>query len=412
MIKKIPVDELKPGMCVATLDSSVWRHAPFLYTRPGYVRDVEEVERIRSQGYLEVFIDTSRGLAEEEPEASEEERLEQALSGQIRRERSAPGLKVPMPEELPRAHRRYQAALTCARRIAEAVLTRRPLDLAAAEDAVEEIIDSVARNPGALLCLSKLHRYDSYTYTHSANVCSLAVLFGTYLGLDRDRLLELGLAGLFHDVGMVVVPREVVAKHGPLTREELDLVKTHPTHGRRLLAVQARLPQPVLRGIAEHHEQYNGKGYPLGLMADQISHFGRVLALCNTFDALTSERSYMKSLAPSKALALMYTMRGQNFSTAETELFIKCLGIYPSGSLVRLNTGDYGVVYETSPSRPLLPAVNVILDKRMRPRPPRVVDLAAHAGTGKPELKIEECLNPLNYLIDLRRYLGADIPLN
>ncbi|MES9996321.1 HD domain-containing phosphohydrolase [Desulfovibrio aminophilus] len=413
MIRKISVADLRPGMCVAEMDATVWRHMPFLYTRPGYVQ-AEDVERIRTEGYLETFIDTSKDLGAEEETLSEEERLDLLVGGGEPKERSQSVMRVPMPDELPRAHRKYRAVLASARRISERLLARMPLRAVEAEDAVEEVIDSVARNPSALLCLSKLHKYDRYTYTHGANVCALAVIFGSFLGLARDRLLDLGLAGLLHDAGMIVVPSEVLTRRGPLTRDEMDLIRTHPAHGRRILAESGAFSQVVLRAVAEHHEQYNGLGYPQGLRADQISLHGRVLGLCDMFDALTSDRSHAKAAVPSKALSLIYGMRGQNFVPREAELFIKCLGIYPPGSLVRLSSGDLAVVYETNPNFPLLPAVNVILDRRLRPRPPRMVDLAAHArdDSGRPRLRIVECLNPLNYMFDLRRLLGVDLALN
>lgn len=410
MIKKIPVSELKAGMCVADLDSTVWRHAPYLYTSPGFVRQ-EDLERIRASGCLEVFIDTAKGLEAESGEISDEERLDRLLQDPGAREWNAAGLRVPMHEELPRAHRKYKAVLDCARRIAESLAARRPLVPAEAEDAVEEVIDSVVRNPGALLCLSKLHKYDRYALTHSANVCGLAVLFGMFLGLTRERLLDLGLAGLLHDAGMVLVPQEVYSRRGSLSRDEMELVRAHPAHGRRLLTEAGGFPQAVLRAVAEHHEQYNGLGYPQGLRGDQISQAGRMLALCDVFDAMTSDRSYMKAVAPSKALAIMYGMRGQNFVPGEADLFIKCLGIYPPGSLVRLNSGDLAVVYGSNPNKPLLPLVNVILDRRLRPREPRLLDLAAVPpdDQGRPRLKIIECLNPLNYMFDLRRLLGVEL---
>lgn len=411
VIKKIPVSELKAGMCVADMESTVWKHAPFLYTTPGFVRE-EDLPRIRTSGSLEVFIDTSKGL-EGEPagDLSEEERLGRLIQDPEQHRDWNATLRVPMHEELPRAHRRYKAVLECARRVTECLAARRPVAPAEAEDAVEEIVDSVARNPGALLCLSKLHRYDRYPLTHAANVCGLAVLFGLFVGLSRERVVELGLAGLLHDVGMVLMPQEVLSRRGPLSRDELELMRAHPTHGRRLLAQAGGFSPAVLRAVVEHHEQHNGLGYPQGLRGDQISQAGRMLAMCDVFDAMTSDRSYMKASAPSKALAIMYGMRGQNFVAAEADLFIKCLGIYPPGSLVRLNSGDMAVVYGSNPDKPLLPLVNVILDRRLRPREPRLLDLAALPpdDQGRPRIKIIECLNPLNYMFDLRRLLGVEL---
>ncbi len=405
MIRKISIDDLRPGMRVAALESTVWLHHPFLYSKPGLIEGQGDIDAIRAAGFLETFIDTEPAGATA-PQAEE-----QALSRSMEQgpdQWFGPGMRVPVSEELPRAQKRYAAAIRASRNIVGRAMARRPLDAAEISDAVEDVIDSVLRSPGAMVCLSRLKRYDAYTFTHSANVCALAAMFGLFLGMERDRLADLATAGLLHDVGKVLVPAEILTRRRSLTPAEMEQMRRHPRNGEAILKRQSDFSPAVVRAVVEHHEQYNGQGYPDRLKADGISLFGRILALCDTFDALTSDRAYRHSLAPSKAVSLIYGMRGQDFAPREAELFIKCVGIYPAGCLVRLSSGEFGVVYESAPNHPLLPTVNVILDRRMRPLTPRTVDLS----DGDAGLDIVECLNPLNYSIDFQSCLGTALPFN
>ncbi|MBL3580891.1 MAG: HD-GYP domain-containing protein, partial [Desulfovibrio alaskensis] len=252
----------------------------------------------------------------------------------------------------------------------------RPVDLKAAEPLVEDIIQSVSRNAGALIGFAKLRAYDLYTYTHSLNVSLLAVAFGKYLGLDTVALRQIGLAGLFHDLGKALIPDFILNCPGRLTPEEFSVMKRHPVLGRDVLPGGGRIPDMVLEGMLQHHEKFNGTGYPAGLKGDAISEAGRIIAVVDVYDALTSKRPYKNAMLPNKALSILYSMAGEEFYPGYVEHFIKCIGIYPVGQIVRLNTGQVGVVSATDPAVPLRPEVIVVRDPLGRPAPPRLIRLA------------------------------------
>ncbi|GAB7022081.1 HD-GYP domain-containing protein [Salidesulfovibrio brasiliensis] len=398
MIRKISVQDLKPGMEVVRMSSDMWTHLPYLYTKPGVIESEMQIHRIRQEGYLDVFVRYEIPGSTE----SEEERLERLI---LDRTSKAPAKNnAPFHEEFRNARKAYDEALHLTRRMVSDVKMGRQVDVEATGHAVEGIIETAARNPDALICLSKLSRYDSYTYAHSINVAAIAVVFGEYLELPKDELLMLGMAGMLHDLGKTAVPDRIINKKGRLTPREFEEVKKHPTYGRKILEKSGNIPQRIIQAVEEHHEKFNGSGYPSGLRKDDTGVFGRLLSLADVYDALTSDRSYKNAILPNKALAIMYGMRDQDFCSSEVQMFIKCLGIFPSGSLVRLDSGNLGVVLESNPQRPLLPKIKVILDEDLRPIPAQLVDLAA---TETPTVSIVECADPSQYRINLKPYLQS-----
>ncbi|WP_319470876.1 HD-GYP domain-containing protein [uncultured Pseudodesulfovibrio sp.] len=396
MIKKIAIEELQPGMEVVRLSSEVWEHLPFLYTEPGPITSDEQVDRIRSEGYLHAFIQT----ADAEPM---EKKLDRLLTERLRTPPTKP--RVPFDEEIRVAEVAYKNAIGQARRIIHDVKLGKKVDYEASVETVDNIVDSAVRNPDTLLCLSKLSNYDEYTYAHSINVSTIAVVFGEYLGMSRDELVQLGIAGMLHDLGKTAVPSRIINKRARLTTDEFDIIKRHPQYGHDILKRQEDIPAEILDAVRNHHEKYNGSGYPRQRTKDEIPPFARILSLADVYDALTSDRSYKEAILPNKALAIMYGMREQDFDPLEVQMFIKCLGIFPSGSLVKLNTGFYGLVYESNPSLPLMPKIKIILDEDLHPIPSELVDLAAEQALGKKNLEILECADPASYKLNIRTHL-------
>ncbi|MGE4552695.1 MAG: HD-GYP domain-containing protein, partial [Desulfovibrionaceae bacterium] len=280
-----------------------------------------------------------------------------------------------------------------------------PVDCDASRRAVGNVIASVSRNAAALICLANLRQHDDYTYTHCVDVAALAVVYGRYLGIAGEDLVDLGLAGLFHDLGKTRVDRAIIVKPGRLSEAEFAAMKRHPALGRSILEHHAEVPPAVLRAVAEHHERFNGQGYPAGLRHDQISLFGRILALADVFDALTSDRSYRGAMPADKALSLMFGMRDKHFASPDLQRFVKCLGIYPVGSLVRLSDGRLAVVCRHRPHRLLAPVVNVVTDDRGEDQDPVRLDLADPPGPGQAPLSIVEGLSPRDVGVNVARWL-------
>jgi putative nucleotidyltransferase with HDIG domain len=313
---------------------------------------------------------------------------------------------TPLDVELPVAQRLYSDAIGHVKNFVDDVRRGTDIDVRRAEPLVQSFIESVFRNESAAVTLFKLRGFDEYTYTHSINVSILAVLLGKHLGMDRRTLLRLGLAGMYHDVGKARIPEAVLNKPGKLSDAEFRTMRTHPLEGWRILADSPGVDPDILRAVAEHHERHDGSGYPRGLRGDAIGLFSRIIAIVDVYDALTSRRVYKEPMAPAKALSLMYQWRDRDFPPQAVENFIRCVGVYPPGSFVRLSGGEYGVVVGAAGHASTKPGVKLCLDARLRPQTPRLVDLEAQSGAPDAQ-EIVEVLDPAALKIDLERLLLA-----
>jgi HD-GYP domain-containing protein (c-di-GMP phosphodiesterase class II) len=361
-----------------------WLKHPFLYGQEGPVQSEAAIREIVKAGFVEAFIDPEKNASG----------AATAVVDTITA--AAPAPKVPLHQELATASKLYTDCLSIARDVLRDVKAGNEIDIAPAESMVDDVIASALRNADALIALSKLRQHDAYTFTHGVNVSVLAVAFGGAMGFMPVDLKELGLAGLFHDVGKTGIPDPILNKPGRLTPKEFDLIKMHPALGRRLLAGRG-LREAVLRGVAEHHEKFDGSGYPNGLAGEDVHPWGRILGVADIFDALTSRRAYKDAMLPTKALGVLYGMRGKAFPAGLIERFIKFLGPYPVGSFVRLTSGEYGFVRDSNPAQSLFPELLVVLDPNGHPvSPHRLVLTTGEAGNPS----IVEAVDPQTYGLD------------
>ncbi len=248
-------------------------------------------------------------------------------------------------------------------------------DSSVARGLVEDISDSVIRNPGALVSLARLKRADTYTYMHSVAVCALMVALARQLQLDEAQTLAAGMAGLLHDIGKAKVPLEVLNKPGRLTDDEFTVVKGHPEHGHAMLRAIGDVDADVLDACLHHHEKMDGTGYPHRLEETQIGLMARMTAICDVYDAVTSDRPYKKAWDPSEALRRMAEWSGTHFDKRLFQAFVRSIGIYPVGSLVRLASGRLAVVVEQTDSL-IAPRVKVFYSTKSQMRVlPEVLDL-------------------------------------
>lgn len=405
--KEIPIQDLRPGMVVVDTGLS-WVDMPFLYSKAGPVTE-KDLLGLKGSGYRTVFIELQeapRGdgkssaltLSEsiEHDLEAEKKALGQSLS--LRKKAAAP-TPPPSNGEFKRAERIYDDSLQLARDMMHDARLGK-VDTRASEPLVNELLDSIMSNKDALLSMKQLRRFDEYTFTHSINVSVLSCIFGKFLGLDQRRLSELATAGLYHDIGKARIPEDVLNKPGKLTDEEFGMMKAHPAKGHALLTGQP-VSDDILSAVLDHHEKHSGRGYPRGLAGDAISPLGRIVAVADVYDALTSRRVYKAGMQPSEALRIMYGMRETDFAPLFVEKFIKCLGIYPPGSLVRLSSGHMAVVCGTNEDKPLLPSVKIVADAKGLLPEPKALDLGQTGG----KLSITESLNPEEYGLDTASHL-------
>ena len=386
---KIDVNELEHGMFVSDLDRP-WTETPFLLQ--GVLiesrEDIAEFQRLCDYVYIdversrEVIAPKLRTLAVKPPVEQKPKPDEISLQV-VEREQEA------FRKELKVARKVHQRTRAYIDKLLDDVRFGNSLDTNTARELVAEMADSISRSPNALLWLTHMKKRDEYTSIHCMNVCILALTFGRSMGLARQQLDMLGLGALLHDIGKMHVPLEILNKPGRLTDEEFEIVKSHSMSGYNLLRQKKDMPGEVLDIVRSHHERINGRGYPDGLSGEFIGRLVQITSIVDVYDAITSDRCYHDGIAPHDALKNMFDWAGDNFDADLVERFIKCLGIYPIGSMVELNTGHIGIVVSASEKARLRPIILVVINKnRKRYDVPRLINLA-HPQWSKEENLLE-----------------------
>ncbi len=273
-------------------------------------------------------------------------------------------------------------------------------------DAVATMVDSIIRNPGALLLLSQMKDRDSYTFSHCVDTSVYLLAFGRHLGFPKQDLHKLGFAGLMLDIGKMKLPDELLTRQGRYTPAEFMLMKTHVQHSLDILGQMENVPMDVFDMVARHHERHDGSGYPYGLKAEWLGIFGSMAGIVDCFTALTSDRPYSDAKNPHDALQLLYKWSDRYFHPALVEQFAQCVGVFPVGSLVELSSGDIGIVVSQNRTRRLKPKVMVIIGPDQKPHAkPRVMELMTEPlGTDNQPIIVRRELPRGSFGIDPREY--------
>jgi putative nucleotidyltransferase with HDIG domain len=408
MLKRIPVRQLRLGMhvhefCGSWLDHPFWR-ARFVLSDP------DEIARIVASGVPEAWIDTSKGcdVAHDGSAADAAGSAHPSQPMPVSEPTAAPagdGVPVasgpsPVPPKVavpvatspgtpPVArvtplHRESERAAKLIRHGKRMVMSLygearlgQAIDAVDCMPLVDEITASVNRNPGALISLARLKTHDEYTYMHSVAVCALMVAFARQIGLPPEEVRLAGLAGLMHDMGKAVMPLEVLNKPGALAPAEFEIMKSHPQRGHALLRAGRDTPDMVLDVCLHHHEKIDGSGYPFGLNQDRLSVHARMGAICDVYDAVTSNRPYKGAWTPNESVRRMAQWAG-HFDAQLLRAFVRTVGIYPTGSLVRLHSERLAVVLDQHAETVLTPRVRAFFSLRSNLRiVPIDIDLGA-----------------------------------
>jgi HD-GYP domain-containing protein (c-di-GMP phosphodiesterase class II) len=373
MKKKIPVVELQFGMYVWELDRP-WTETPFMFQ--GFVLESAQQMEALKKYCKHVFIDT------EKADSAAPRRQLHPGAGPLATDLPGTGKVVhaesaSVQEEMPQARAALKEAQFATVGLFDAIRVGDMLEAGEARTAVGNMTVSMLRNPDALTLFAAMRERGGYQLERAMDVSVYMIVFARFLGMEEDDVERAGLVGLLQDIGMLQLPSEMLQKPGRLEPAEYKIVQGHVERTSKVLAGAVGLPTDVAKLAALHHERFEGTGYPRGLRGPAISVIGAMAGIVDTFDALTVKRPYAEPLSPSNALNLLFRMRGKTFHPVLVEQFIRCIGYFPVGSVVELNSGEIGVVVSQNAEQRLQPRVMVVRDAAGQPlRPQKLLNLA------------------------------------
>ncbi|MDH4191480.1 MAG: DUF3391 domain-containing protein [Betaproteobacteria bacterium] len=394
--RRLWVEELRLGMYVVELDRP-WTDTRF--PLQGFVLSTKAQLDILRDLCKEVYIDVERSSSL--PSLGGVGRSDTDVRGGVVHAESET-----LETEMPLAADLYAECLRLFDGWIQSIENNQVLEAPKLREAVARLTTSVLRNPNALMLVSRLHEKGSAMLARALDVSIYMIVFGRFLQLPRDDLELLGLTGLLQDVGKTRLPNEVLNKRGRLTREEVEIAKSHVKHSVEIVGSTEGLSFKLAELVSLHHERQDGAGYPRGLKGSEIGLHGSIAAIVDSFDALTSARPYAPQLSPSDALGLLHKARGTKFHGALVEQFIQCIGAFPVGSLVELNTGEVGIVIAQNLVRRLTPRVMVVLQADGNPKQPHLIlDLAREPKSAEGETyRIRRTLEHGKVRIDPREF--------
>lgn len=370
MIKLIPIGRLRPGMYIHDLNCG-WLQHDFVRNR-FLVEGEDDVRKVRAIGVREIYVDTARGLDPDAPSDAPEAVPAAALAIA-----DAPVVRTgsKAANAFDRARALHREATQIVRDMLVDIRLGKQIELEKVEPLVTRIVDSIFTQQDALLPLARLKQHDDYTFQHSVSVCALMTAFARTLELPREIIREIAIGALLHDVGKARVPDEILNKPARLTDAEFEKMKNHVVQSKIILQATPGISDIALDVAAQHHERHDGTGYPNRLKGEAISLYGQMGAIVDVYDAITSNRVYHKGMPPTEALRKILEWSAMHFKPTLVQAFIRSVGIYPTGSLVRLESRRLAVVQAQHADKPMQPTVKVIFHTAGHYLQPEDVDL-------------------------------------
>jgi putative nucleotidyltransferase with HDIG domain len=392
MLKTFDIDDVDEGMFV---DSIAKQQGKFKITSRGKVTSLAAIKHLKNKGILSVIVDMSKQI-EVEVVAHQEPETEKTTE---------PPEEVSFEAVLGVATKLHLKGKHLQKTMLESLGKNLPIDIAIPEAFTKSLVSSIERNPNALICMTKIRDKDTYLLEHSLNVAILLANFGTHVGLDEEQIQELALSGFLHDIGKIKIPDEILNKPGRLNDQEMTIMKDHVYHGTKAL-IEMGLPDPIIQTIGQHHERLDGYGYPKGLRGDEITAFGRMIAIVDTYDAITADRCYKVAMSSKKALQILLQDAPEKYDEMLVIQFVQCIGIFPAGSLVKLDNQKIAMVLRQHPVHASKPVVKVFYSVRGNHYlEPKELDLA----TASNSVKIVDAVIASDYKLDFNKYFNESI---
>lgn len=355
-MKKVLLKDIKIGMNIAEPVSS--SNGKIILNPGYYITSLDIVGKLEDAGVEYVICDETKSL----DTFSFTPKIEKPVK-EIH-EPSPEEIAQELKEELVQAKKTFSKSTEVVKNIMTDLRFGKELKMDVVKETVSGLLDSVSKNPHALLSLTLIKDYDNYTYQHSVNVCIFATTFAQKLFHKKDVVLRISEGALLHDLGKVKIPSHIINKKSRLTNEEFDIIKKHPVYGEMLLKKQ-NIFDPIITEITRHHhEDYNGNGYPDKLKGKEINKYAAIVSISDFYDALTTKRSYKPAIPPQQAISILYRQAGQKFDFRLVNHFIKTIGIYPIGSRIKLASGKIAVVVGFDETELLYPLVKIIIDEQ------------------------------------------------
>jgi len=371
MIDKVKTTDLKVGMYIDRIDASWFKHPFFL--NHFLIRSEKEIKKLIDSKIESVYVDFEKST-----------HLSQSGDGQA---------KVPFGQEIDRSKALYEEARLQISQLMQDAKIGRQINSPQLYQLVNNIADSIFRNSQALLSLSRLKDYDQYLYNHSINVCILCLSIARELDLDPDEIMSLGTASLLHDIGLMKIPQHLLQESYSPTEQEVALIKRHPYYSADILREMEGITEETILAAQNHHEKYNGDGYPHGLSGKSIGTFGLIIRIADFYDHITSKWRSREAVLPFEAIKMILERSQTEFSALYAAKFVQCLGIYPIGTLVELNTHEIGVVVEINPQDVMRPRILLLTDSHCLPLKEKTL---VNLIDPDQEIQQKEIIRPLN----------------
>ncbi|WP_206483709.1 HD-GYP domain-containing protein [Thalassotalea sp. G2M2-11] len=390
-LKTLDIKQLKLGMYVM----SVIDDQGITISSEGYISDQQSINQLVNANIVKVVVDPNK----EKPAEQVDRVLADISTSRAKPVKQQP--KIHIDQEIKQANRLYQDGKALQSKIIESVKLNKSLKIEGIGETTNAVVDSVFRNQDALTCLTRIQSKDSYLLEHSLNCAILMSVFAKHLAIERRIIEQLTLGAFLHDIGKVLIPKEILYKRTALTAQETKIANSHVAVGLKLLEDSPEISHIAMRMVREHHERLDGSGYPQALKANEISQYGRMIAIVDTYDKLTCERPYKKSIFPISAFKTLISDAPSQYDEELVEKFIQCIGVYPVGTLVKLNSGKLGLISQLNKKKPLHPYVKVFYNTRLSQAIPiEEINLAQ----SKYKDQIDCCIRPEDFNINLLKF--------